>query len=192
MYSRKKYINRLTCCSLERDSYLHTFMDTSSCNLTSSCDSIFFSSDSECDEWNTQEEVPDLPPSNGSYIINEYGQYLDGLGVEEKGERLIEMAMSYCYKSTLFGFVWGVREDIHGDFSPELQAMVNDFNQLEREDGDECGSYFGFSRCMGTIYAFYTPVEDDGSISIEVSEEDAKQLSECFAHMNYTDINHLL
>jgi hypothetical protein len=172
-------------------------MDTSSYNIASSCDDTLFSSDSECDDWNTNEykphvmvQVPALPPWNSSCVINEYEQYLDGLGVEEKGERLIEMAMSYCYTNELFLFIWGVKEDIHGDFSPDLQQLVNVYNQLHREE-ESFVSYFGFSKCTNGVYAFCTPDEYGVSI-IDLSDEDAKQLSECFARMDYIDINHLL
>jgi hypothetical protein len=161
-------------------------MKTETFDLTSSCDGFSGISDmewSDSDDESPMETVPDLPPLD-DYLLHDYNHYLVGLETEEKGARLVEMATYYLCGETMDQFVWGVQDNVHGEFSPEVNELVNTYNQL---NGGPYVPLLGFFRYDDQLWVFFT-LEDGESTSLPLSENDAERLSECFAGMDYRNI----
>lgn len=163
-------------------------MDVESFDLTSSCDSFSIISDTEWEDTDDllsgseMVSIQSIPLEE--YILYHYNQYLDGMGVEEKGARLIQMAMYHLCGETMGQFVWEVKDNVYGEFSPEVNELVNSYNQTI---GGSYTSHLGIFRYTDQLYVYFT-LEDGETTSLPLGEDDAKIISERIAEMEYNDI----
>jgi hypothetical protein len=88
-----------------------------------------------------------LPPKGS--IISEYEYLFYNIHTSnEFALLLMYLSKHYCYKSKINSFVWGsVCKKINGVFEPNLQKIINEYNQAPLKPLDNICGYFVFQYC---------------------------------------------
>jgi hypothetical protein len=106
-------------------------------------------------------------PEKGATIID-YTPFFAHTSPEMHSSILIELAKNYCYKSSIFSFVWGVHcEHLPGTFkSKGLQEIVDKYNALPFKSENSATGYFAF-QFTDKWLAYYTPPFEEKIESIK-------------------------
>lgn len=132
-------------------------------------------------------------PERGSVLYGNIADHFTNINDDEIPARMLELARYYYYGHSLVWFVWGTRGYISGTYAPKLQQIINAYNDLPSKDVNRMSGYFALMWAgVGGWAAYYTPDDDDESIDVRISEEDAVALAQQFYENGFIDLNNLL
>ena len=119
-------------------------------------------------------------PKRGSILYGRAFDHFLNISDEEIPGRMIELAKYYYYNHELIWFTWGTSKHIAGQYSPALQALVDEFNDMPVKNIWDITGYFVLLWSGTSWVVYYTPYIQKESIELQISEDEALLLANQF------------